>query len=349
MKKDFKKIGLIFFGIIFFVLFFDYSGEVKEIKEKIELEEEKSVFKNTEEIEVMEKLEIPAVTKIETVLEKENVILVNEEKTKKTAEITLKETSSSSGSDGFSFEKESNPKEVFKTEVKETLETTNNKELFLVSSVVDGDTLKISRAGKVETIRVIGIDTPETVHPTKAVQCFGKEASARAKYLLENKMVEVVYDESQGKQDKYGRILAYIILPDGRDFGELMLSEGYANEYTYDQKYDKQAKYKQAEKFAQENKLGLWNEEACFDFEVKIPQDSNSKSITILQSEGKNSSPAKESACVIKGNINSKKEKIYHLPSQSFYEKTLIDESAGERWFCTEEEALAAGWRKSKI
>jgi len=51
--------------------------------------------------------------------------------------------------------------------------------------------------------------------------------------------------------------------------------------------------------------------------------------------------------CLIKGNISSKKEKIYHLPGQQYYEKTIINESKGERWFCTEEEAIEAGWRKS--
>lgn len=52
--------------------------------------------------------------------------------------------------------------------------------------------------------------------------------------------------------------------------------------------------------------------------------------------------------CLIKGNINSKKEKIYHMPGQRYYEQTQIKPEDGERWFCTEEEAVAAGWRKSK-
>ena len=54
----------------------------------------------------------------------------------------------------------------------------------------------------------------------------------------------------------------------------------------------------------------------------------------------------KEADCKIKGNINSKKEKIYHLPGGRWYEKTQIDETRGEHWFCTEEEAEKAGWRK---
>lgn len=55
------------------------------------------------------------------------------------------------------------------------------------------------------------------------------------------------------------------------------------------------------------------------------------------------------SKCVIKGNISSSGEKIYHMPNQKFYDVTKIDTSAGERMFCTEEEAISAGWRKSKV
>jgi micrococcal nuclease len=51
---------------------------------------------------------------------------------------------------------------------------------------------------------------------------------------------------------------------------------------------------------------------------------------------------------VIKGNISSSGERIYHVPGQQFYDQTQIDEASGERWFCTEHEALDAGWRKSK-
>jgi hypothetical protein len=53
--------------------------------------------------------------------------------------------------------------------------------------------------------------------------------------------------------------------------------------------------------------------------------------------------------CLIKGNINSKGEHIYHMPAQRYYDKTQIDESKGERWFCTEQEAVGAGWRKAML
>jgi len=55
-----------------------------------------------------------------------------------------------------------------------------------------------------------------------------------------------------------------------------------------------------------------------------------------------------DESCLIKGNISSSGEKIYHVPGGSYYDRTVIDESKGERWFCSEQEAQAAGWRKSK-
>ncbi|MBJ3783841.1 sunset domain-containing protein [Devosia sediminis] len=58
---------------------------------------------------------------------------------------------------------------------------------------------------------------------------------------------------------------------------------------------------------------------------------------------------AQSNGCVIKGNVNTKGERIYHVPGQKYYEETRIQASHGERWFCTEEEARAAGWRKSRV
>ena len=59
--------------------------------------------------------------------------------------------------------------------------------------------------------------------------------------------------------------------------------------------------------------------------------------------------PEEKTNCVIKGNINAQGEKIYHVPGQKYYDVTVIDTSKGERWFCTENEAVANGWRKSKV
>lgn len=132
-----------------------------------------------------------------------------------------------------------------------------------VKDVVDGDTLKVELGSQTETIRVIGIDTPETVHPTKPVECFGREASDKAKNILNGTTVTVVKDSSQGERDKYGRLLAYVILEDGKDFGEEMIRSGHAYEYTYDEAYKNQAIYKEAETAASNNGVGLWADGVC--------------------------------------------------------------------------------------
>ena len=132
-----------------------------------------------------------------------------------------------------------------------------------VIKVVDGDTIDVEIEGKIERLRLIGIDTPETVDPRKKVQCFGKEASDKAKELLGGQLVTLESDETQGEKDKYKRLLRYVILPDGTNLNLFMITEGYAHEYTYDEPYKYQAEFKQAEISARENSKGLWNPTIC--------------------------------------------------------------------------------------
>ncbi len=132
-----------------------------------------------------------------------------------------------------------------------------------VTKVVDGDTIQVVVGDKKETIRLIGVDTPETVDPRKKVQCFGKEASNFTKQLLANKTVFLETDPTQGDRDKYQRLLAYVFLQDGTNFNTLLLQEGYAHEYTYDLPYKYQAEFKEAELQAQTNKKGFWADNAC--------------------------------------------------------------------------------------
>lgn len=134
---------------------------------------------------------------------------------------------------------------------------------YKVVKVVDGDTLDVEIDGKIERLRLIGIDTPETVDPRKEIQCFGIEASNKAKELLTGRYVSLESDETQGERDKYKRLLRYVILPDGTNFNKYMISEGYAHEYTYDEVYNYQAEFKQAETSARESGKGLWSPETC--------------------------------------------------------------------------------------
>ena len=134
---------------------------------------------------------------------------------------------------------------------------------FTVTKVVDGDTIWVDNNGQRLKIRMIGLDTPETVDPRNPVQCFGLEASARAKTILGGQSVYLETDSSQDSVDRFGRTLAYVWTASGRLFNLDMIADGYAFEYTYDLPYRYQADFKTAEGDARTQSRGLWSPDAC--------------------------------------------------------------------------------------
>lgn len=210
-------------------------------------------------------------------------------------------------------------------------------EKFKVSRVIDGDTIEIAGGRRV---RYIGIDTPETVDPRKPIQCFGQEASAKNKELVEGKEVGLEKDISE--TDKYGRLLRYVYLQDLL-VNDYLVRQGYAHASSYPPDIKYQDQLHQAEQEARQAQRGLWGS-AC----QKSPGDSLLLLTTPSVSDSANPQISPTS-CQIKGNISSSGEKIYHLPGQRYYDKTIIDTNKGERWFCTEQGAISAGWRKSKV
>lgn len=225
----------------------------------------------------------------------------------------------------------------------ETEKIENKSNLYVVTRVVDGDTFDVNIDGATKRVRVIGLDTPETVDPRKPVQCFGKEASNKATELLLNKKVKLEADPTQGDTDKYGRILRYATREDGLFFNKWMIENGYGHEYTYNTPYKYQIEFKQAQKAAQEAKKGLWADNACAAAPTTATTPTISKTTPVVTT--KEAQPT--AGCLIKGNINTKGEKLYHLPSCPSYSKTTISEGDGEKWFCTEQEAVKAGWTKA--
>ena len=225
---------------------------------------------------------------------------------------------------------QSSKQEVRGEQVEQTQESSPqmlaaNRQSVKVTRVIDGDTIEIESGQKV---RYIGIDTPETVHPDMKVQCFGKEAAVKNKELVEGKTVELEKDVSE--TDKYGRLLRYVYAED-IFVNDFLIRQGFAHASTYPPDVKYQDQLRAAEEEARSNNRGLWSQ--C-DLSSQSSQPSSS------------SQPAD---CLIKGNISSSGEKIYHMPGQRYYDKMVIDENKGERWFCSEDEAVSAGWRKSKI
>ena len=126
-----------------------------------------------------------------------------------------------------------------------------------VISVVDGDTIKIESG---ETVRYIGIDTPESVDPRKPVQCFAKEASKKNEELVMGKTIELENDISD--RDRYGRLLRYVWIGDEM-VNEKLVREGFARSYSYPPDIKYQENLIEAERQAKEENRGLWGS-ACF-------------------------------------------------------------------------------------
>lgn len=135
----------------------------------------------------------------------------------------------------------------------------NQPGTYEVQDFRDGDTVTVDMNGVTETIRFIGIDTPETHKENTPVQCFGPEASSYTKQRIGQKRIRLVADRLTTNRDRYDRLLRYVYLADGNDLGLELVSKGYAFAYAFP--FANTQKYNQAMQKAQNAKLGLW--ESC--------------------------------------------------------------------------------------
>lgn len=127
-----------------------------------------------------------------------------------------------------------------------------------VTEIVDGDTIKVQIGNTETTVRLIGVDTPETVHPSKPVEEYGKEASSFTRNLLAGESVYLTSDAQSTDTDKYGRKLAYVWrYPDGMFVNLEIVRQGYGHAYTV-YPFDHQQLFKTYETRAREIGKGLW-------------------------------------------------------------------------------------------
>lgn len=185
----------------------------------------------------------------------------------------------------------------------------------IIADVIDGDTFRLNDG---EKVRLIGVDTPEISSDNETERQLGLKAKQMAEKLLKGKKVRLDYDVQ--KRDRYGRLLAYVYLDDGVFFNELLLREGYAQVMTVPPNVKFADHFIKVQREARDNNRGLWGE---MDLDTRY-----------VDNEGRP---------LIKGNINSRGEKIYHMPGGKYYER--VDP---EEWFYTEREALDAGFRRSR-
>lgn len=136
----------------------------------------------------------------------------------------------------------------------------NEPGLYSVSNFVDGDTIAVDMNGRTETVRFIGVDTPETHKPNTPVQCFGPNAAAYTKQLIGNQRVRLQADPMDTNRDRYGRLLRYIYLPDGTLVEDKLISQGYGFAYTLFP-FEKKQQFVDEQDRAKQAGLGLWS--AC--------------------------------------------------------------------------------------
>jgi micrococcal nuclease len=130
------------------------------------------------------------------------------------------------------------------------------RERATVTHISDGDTITLSGLGKT---RLIGVDTPEVYGH---VDCYGPQASAFTKRVLKPG-TRVTYEIGTEPHDRYGRSLAYVWLPDGRMFNELLAKDGYATELTIPPNVEYEPRFRAAVRYAREHERGLWARNAC--------------------------------------------------------------------------------------
>lgn len=126
-----------------------------------------------------------------------------------------------------------------------------------VVRVIDGDTVVLRLQGAIETVRLIGVDTPETVHPTKPIECFGPEASAFTHSVLKPK-TQVRVQRDVEARDRYQRLLVYIYLTDGTFINQELLRLGFARTLNIAPNTAFATRFASIETAARENQIGLW-------------------------------------------------------------------------------------------
>ena len=214
-----------------------------------------------------------------------------------------------------------------------------------VTRVVDGDTIDVSLSRGPIRVRLAGADAPEHDQP------WGPQATAALRSRVLNREVELVPVD----QDRYDRMVAHVCVGP-EDVGATLITQGDAWAY---RRYLEDPSYCAYEGIARAARRGVWSYPSSrwiAPWEWRAVHDGRADSYTdyagvsvascALESTA-NAAAVGAGRCMIKGNV-SNNGRIYHLPGSTSYDETRIDPAKGERWFCTEAEAKAAGWRPAR-
>lgn len=210
------------------------------------------------------------------------------------------------------------------------------------ASVIDGDTVDIQG----RRIRLNGIDAPESDQRCsdgrgKAFMCGARSAGYLDDLLAKSRPTRCEFVEF----DQYGRMVADCYRADDANVAALMVAAGWALDWPR----HSNGRYAREQEQAASGRLGMWSGAFAKPWEWRAEQRGLQTTTESAPLSLFGSTTESTASCVIKGNISKKGERIYHMPGQRYYSQTKISPSKGERWFCTEAEARAAGWRRSKV
>ncbi len=215
-----------------------------------------------------------------------------------------------------------------------------------VVGIVDGVTIKVETAGAVYLIRYLGVSLPLD----------GDAAGATDfnRFLVEGKLVELAKDVVDTDAD--GALLRYVY-SDGEMVNTKLLTGGWATVADRPASFEQVETFMRAEADAKANRRGVWSEEISHGPETPTPAPSAASGFGAGGTLPNPLGPGLRGPCdfsgtpepIIKGNVDLRSgERTYHVPGGLFYSTTVIDETQGEAWFCTEVEAQALGWKRSK-
>lgn len=197
------------------------------------------------------------------------------------------------------------------------------------ATVIDGDTFEM----RGQRIRLHGVDAPEAAQTCKRANGESWNCGQAAASALRNKIRTQTVSCQPTDIDQYQRTVA-ICSVDGEDLNAWLVSQGWASAYRqFSQLYVSQ------ENAAKAAKRGIWIGEVTQPAQFRSQTNQANRVVA---------PPPRGNSCDIKGNISNRGERIYHVPGGQFYARTIVSTQRGERWFCSEQEARTAGWRKSQ-
>lgn len=211
-----------------------------------------------------------------------------------------------------------------------------------VVGVIDGRTIDVESNGRIQRVRYVGVDVPDN----RA----GSQATAFNRFLTEGKTIQLVRDSRES--DEYGNLLRYVYV-DGELVNESLIINGYARVANTPYEFKYQTRLLTAEESARNERRGIWQTFGSND--TVLPDGTTASSsvpkfggtlppLPSTDSQSQQCDFSGTSESLIKGKIDGAGQKAYYLPGNSAYSALRVVTALGDRFFCTEFDAIAAGW-----